>query len=98
MQPVSLLSPLGSKGEMTTNEKSKGALWTWEENKALESSLAIYDEDRSDRWEKIACAVPGRTIAEIKQQYQRLVEDIKAIEAGLVPDPPFLPRKDAHAS
>lgn len=81
----------------TTNEKSNGALWSWEENKSLEVAVAIYDEDTSDSWEKIAAAVPGRSIAEIKQQFQRLLEDIKAIEAGHDPDPPFMATKDAHS-
>jgi len=39
----------------------------------------------SDRWEKNATDVPGKTIEEIKQHYELLVEDNSQIESVCVP-------------
>lgn len=75
---------------MTTDEKSSGSSWSWEQNKAFEIAIATHPEDSSDRWEKIAADVPGKTIAEIKQHYELLVEDIINIEAGRVPFPAYV--------
>lgn len=75
---------------MTTDETGNGSLWSMEQDKAFENALATYAEDSSDRWEMIAAAVPGKTLAEIKHHYELLVEDIDGIESGRVPLPAYV--------
>ncbi|CDP01716.1 unnamed protein product [Coffea canephora] len=55
-----------------------------EEDKAFKNALAIYLDD-SNLWEKIATAVPGRIVEEIKIRYEVLVAEVNAIELGLIP-------------
>lgn len=74
---------------MTVDEVDSSCEWSWEEDKAFENALATYPEDCSDRWEKIAIDVPGKTIDEIKEHYELLIDDISQIEAGCVPLPSY---------
>ncbi|KAF8407858.1 hypothetical protein HHK36_006995 [Tetracentron sinense] len=65
--------------------------WSREEEKAFENAIAMHwIDDAKDQWEKIASMVSSKTIDEVKQHYQILVEDINAIEAGLVPIPSYV--------
>ncbi|CAL9037204.1 unnamed protein product [Musa banksii] len=59
-----------------------GGGWTWEENKLFELALIDFEEDTPDRWEKVAACVPGKTVEEVNIHYQRLIDDLNAIEAG----------------
>ncbi|KAF8398656.1 hypothetical protein HHK36_014511 [Tetracentron sinense] len=79
---------------MTADEKDYSSLWSREQEKAFENALAIHPEDSSDRWEKIAADVPGKTLAEIQHHYELLVEDIKSIESGNVPSPCYVSSSD----
>ncbi|CAL0318598.1 unnamed protein product [Lupinus luteus] len=72
--------------------------WSWEQDKAFESALVTHPEDSPDRWEKIAADVPGKTIEEIKQHYELLVEDINQIESGCVPLPSYNSSPEGSAS
>lgn len=63
--------------------------WTAKQNKMFENALAIYDKDTPDRWQKLARAVGGKTVEEVKTHYDNLVEDIKHIEEGQVPLPNY---------
>ncbi|KAL4303190.1 hypothetical protein GQ457_10G019070 [Hibiscus cannabinus] len=74
---------------MSVNEPGNGSKWSRDQDKAFESALVIYPEDSPDRWEKIAAAVPGKTVEEIKEHYAILLEDIEQIESGCVPLPPY---------
>ncbi|CAL5365935.1 unnamed protein product [Camellia sinensis] len=74
---------------MSTNGTSNSSSWTREQDKAFENALAIISEESSDRWEKVAAMVPGKTVEEIKHHYEILVEDINAIESDLVPLPHY---------
>lgn len=65
-----------------------GSDWTREEDKAFENALANY-YDAADMWDKIALAVPGKTIQDLKLHYQALIDDVKAIESGKVPLPNY---------
>ncbi|KAJ8505968.1 hypothetical protein OPV22_006854 [Ensete ventricosum] len=67
---------------------SSGAVsssWTEEQNKMFEDALAKYDKDTPDRWNKVARAVRGKTVEEVKRHYELLVEDIGRIEKGHMP-------------
>ncbi|KAE8660945.1 Transcription factor DIVARICATA [Hibiscus syriacus] len=74
---------------MSVDEAGSSSEWTREQDKAFENALATYPEDSSDRWEKIAADVPGKTLEEIKEHYKLLEDDINAIESGCVPLPPY---------
>ncbi|CAL5205902.1 unnamed protein product [Lathyrus oleraceus] len=63
--------------------------WTTKQNKKFENALAIYDKDTPDRWQKLAKAVGGKTVEEVKRHYEMLVEDLKQIEEGHVPLPKY---------
>ncbi|OIT35367.1 PREDICTED: transcription factor DIVARICATA-like [Nicotiana attenuata] len=71
---------------MSTSTSS--LMWSREEEKAFENAIAIHwIEDSKLQWQKIASMVPSKTIQELKQHYQLLVDDVTAIEAGNVPIP-----------
>ncbi|KAE8692721.1 Transcription factor DIVARICATA [Hibiscus syriacus] len=74
---------------MSVDEASSSSEWTREQDKAFENAFATYPEESSDRWEKIAADVPGKTLEEIKEHYKLLEDDINAIESGCVPLPPY---------
>lgn len=86
---------------MKADELDSSSDWSREQEKAFENALATYPEDASDRWEKIAADVPGKSIKEIKQHYEVLVDDISQIESGRVPLPLYNStpeRSTSHAS
>lgn len=74
---------------MTVDEASNSSEWSREQDKAFENALVTYPEDTSDRWEKIAADVPGKTLEEIKQHYELLEDDVNRIESGCVPLPAY---------
>ncbi|CAH9088304.1 unnamed protein product [Cuscuta europaea] len=71
---------------MAVDELSK-SVWSREQDIAFENALATYPEDSSDRWEKIAADVPGKSLEEVKLHYEILTDDISRIESGCVPLP-----------
>lgn len=74
---------------MSGAESVKCSIWTRDQDKRFEYGLATYHEDSEDRWERIAADIPEKTIEEIKQHYQLLVDDIERIESGCVPLPNY---------
>ena len=66
--------------------RSSGSSWTPKQNKQFEQALAVYDQDTPDRWQNVARAV-GKTVEEVKRQYELLEEDVRHIESGNVPFP-----------
>ncbi|XP_029318141.1 dnaJ homolog subfamily C member 2 [Cottoperca gobio] len=58
------------------------ASWTTEEQKLLEQALKTYPVSTTERWEKIAGAVPGRTKKDCMKRYKELVEMVKAKKAA----------------
>ncbi|GLJ34713.1 hypothetical protein SUGI_0698570 [Cryptomeria japonica] len=64
--------------------------WSREQEKAFENALAVHTEDCEERWEKIAAEVSGKNATEIKIHYELLVEDVKSIDAGVVPLPRYV--------
>ncbi|XP_058780730.1 protein RADIALIS-like 4 [Vicia villosa] len=63
--------------------------WTAKQNKRFENALAMLEKDTPDRWQKVARAVGGKTVEEVKRHYEKLVEDVKLIEEGHVPLPKY---------
>ncbi|KAG9441987.1 hypothetical protein H6P81_017841 [Aristolochia fimbriata] len=76
------------------DETGKSSSWTREQEKAFENGIATHPEDSSDRWEKIAASVPGKTADDVKHHYELLVEDINGIESGRVPLPCYVSPPD----
>lgn len=85
---------------------SSGIIWSYEEDKAFENAIAMHwiEEDSKEQWDKIASAVPSKSMEEVKQHYKVLVEDVSAIEAGQIPFPNYAAEetkpsnKDFHGS
>ncbi|XP_059315013.1 uncharacterized protein LOC132065583 [Lycium ferocissimum] len=73
---------------MSSDQTCSSSSWTKEEDKAFENALAIYSGD-SDLLMKIAAAVPQKSLQEITQHYNDLVEDVNDIESGKVPLPKY---------
>lgn len=73
----------------SVSSQSSGSSWSWEQNKAFEKALVVYDKDTPDRWDNIASAVSGKTAEQCKQHYNDLIEDIKNIEEGRIPFPNY---------
>ncbi|CAA2999601.1 transcription factor SRM1, partial [Olea europaea subsp. europaea] len=69
---------------MPTDESSS-SMWSREQDRQFEKALATYPEDCSDRWEKIAADVPGKSLEEVKHHHDLLVDDVDRIESGCVP-------------
>lgn len=84
---------------------SSAATWSREEDKAFENAIAMHciEEDESkeqqqQQWQKIASMVPSRSVEELKQHYQILLEDVNAIEAGNIPLPNYVGEDRATSS
>ncbi|XP_022638662.1 protein RADIALIS-like 3 [Vigna radiata var. radiata] len=60
---------------MASSSMSASGSWSCKDNKAFEKALA-------DRWYNVAHAVGGKTLEEVKRQYELLVQDVKHIESG----------------
>lgn len=54
----------------------------------FEDAIAMYHND-ADRWDKIAAAVPGKTIEDLKLHYEALRADVLDIESDKVPLPHY---------
>uniref|UniRef100_A0A3P8Z5P7 DnaJ homolog subfamily C member 2 n=1 Tax=Esox lucius TaxID=8010 RepID=A0A3P8Z5P7_ESOLU len=63
-------------------DEANTASWTTEEQKLLEQALKTYPVSTTERWEKIAAAVPGRTKKDCMKRYKELVEMVKAKKAA----------------
>lgn len=63
--------------------------WSREDDIAFERALASYTDESEDKWEKIAADVPGKSVEQIKEHYEVLVEDVSRIESGCVPLPAY---------
>ncbi|KAM7262243.1 hypothetical protein ACFE04_021320 [Oxalis oulophora] len=71
------------------DETHSSSVWSRDQDKVFENALVTYPEDDLDRWEKIAADVPGKTVEELKEHYELLVDDITKIESGCVPLPNY---------
>ncbi|XP_043718417.1 transcription factor MYBS1-like [Telopea speciosissima] len=75
---------------MTSTEEE----WSREEEKAFENAIAIHFSNNNSHedplWDTISSIIPTKTLSQLKQHYEMLVDDISAIEAGLVPIPSYI--------
>lgn len=69
--------------------ESSSSLWSREQDRQFEKAIATYPEESSDRWEKIAGDVAGKSVEEIKHHYELLVDDVSRIESGFVEVPSY---------
>ncbi|XP_057971246.1 protein RADIALIS-like 4 [Malania oleifera] len=68
----------------SNSTRRSSSSWTPEQNKRFEDALAKYDDHTPDRWKKIANAVGGKSVEEVKRHFEILMEDIKNIESGKI--------------
>ncbi|KAI3440531.1 uncharacterized protein J3R85_003281 [Psidium guajava] len=78
---------------------SSAADWSREEDKAFENAIAMHwVEDSKEQWDKIASMVPSKSLEELKLHYQRLVEDVSAIDAGRIQVPNYVSDETTSSS
>ncbi|PIA59245.1 hypothetical protein AQUCO_00400257v1 [Aquilegia coerulea] len=82
-----LMTPTSSSSLQSISSSSSS--WNRVQDKQFENGLVMYSEETPNRWEKIASHVEGKTSLEVEQHYQLLIDDVKAIEAGLVELPSY---------
>ncbi|CAI9270710.1 unnamed protein product [Lactuca saligna] len=63
--------------------------WSRYEDKLFETALVDVPENIEERWQKIADAVPGKTVEEAKVRYAELLHDLDEIESGRVELPKY---------
>ncbi|KAF9588015.1 hypothetical protein IFM89_006894 [Coptis chinensis] len=71
------------------NPQTSSTSWSFMQDKQFEKALVIFPEETPNRWENISSQVPGKTASEVEQHYRVLVDDINAIEAGLIEPPTY---------
>lgn len=79
---------------MTTNDSGNSLdslpqdHWSFDEVKQFEIALATYYDD-PEKFSKIAAEMPGKSVEELEQRHNLLVEEIRNIEDGRTPLPDF---------
>ncbi|KAK6775893.1 hypothetical protein RDI58_026894 [Solanum bulbocastanum] len=68
---------------MKTDRTCNNSFWTNEEDKIFENTLATKG-DNNNLLEEMAKALPKKSADDIKDHYNILIEDIKAIESRYV--------------
>ncbi|KAL6521435.1 hypothetical protein OROGR_018004 [Orobanche gracilis] len=69
-----------------TAGRGGGGVWTCDENKVFEDALAQIQEPESPAFfENVASRIPRKSIQEIQNHYQALINDLKMIENGQFP-------------
>ncbi|KAI5070092.1 hypothetical protein GOP47_0014435 [Adiantum capillus-veneris] len=77
-------SPAPSYEEEAASPSLSTPSWTPQQDKLFELALAAHDLGAQNCWDSIAAAVPGHTVVSVKAHFDTLLEDIQAIEAGLI--------------
>ncbi|KAG5584385.1 hypothetical protein H5410_044819 [Solanum commersonii] len=81
---------------MSTDRTCNSSIWSREEDKIFENILAIYFND-NNLLPKMEESLPGKTVDEIKDHYNILLEDINAIDSGGTPLPNY-PEMQSNAN
>ncbi|XP_051151045.1 transcription factor DIVARICATA-like [Andrographis paniculata] len=71
--------------------------WSWADDKQFEDALVEFPDGCPNRWEMIAAKMQTKSAAEVYNHYRLLLEDLDAIEAGLI-DLPEYKDNDAYES
>ncbi|CAI9761927.1 unnamed protein product [Fraxinus pennsylvanica] len=79
-------------------DESSISTWSREQDMQFEKAIANYPEESSDRWEKIADIVSGKSLEEVKDHFELLVDDVNRIESGCVPLPCYNSSSDGTTS
>ncbi|KAJ0412083.1 hypothetical protein ATCC90586_004003 [Pythium insidiosum] len=56
--------------------------WSFDDDKALETTLATWPPGRAYSWPKIAATIPGKTAKDVRLRYEQLIEDVASIESA----------------
>ncbi|GFS38967.1 DnaJ and Myb-like DNA-binding domain-containing protein [Actinidia rufa] len=67
----SIASPL------TTRENSDQDVWSAVQERALVQALKTFPKETSQRWERVAAAVPGKTVNQCKKKFALLKENFR---------------------
>lgn len=88
-----------TKHQESRMSDSTAVMWSREEEKSFENAIAMHwIEDSKEQWDKISSMVPTKSIEQLHEHYKLLVEDVNAIEAGLVPLPKYAGEDEAAAA
>ncbi|KAL2499148.1 Duplicated homeodomain-like superfamily protein [Abeliophyllum distichum] len=68
----------------------KNTDWSIEENNLFENAIGDHNLEFPYLFNKIASLVPGKTIEQINEHYEALMEDVHLIESGHVPLPNYI--------
>ncbi|KAL9166832.1 hypothetical protein ABFS82_05G056600 [Erythranthe guttata] len=83
---------------MPVEDESSSSEWSREQDKQFEKAIVTYPEDTSDRWEKIAAQVAGKSAEDVKHHYELLVDDVNRIESGFIEVPCYNSSSDGSNS
>ncbi|KAK6933566.1 SANT/Myb domain [Dillenia turbinata] len=67
----------------------QGSGWTRKDDKIFEEALVMVPAELQNRWEVIAEYLPGKSAAEVREHYEKLVHDVLEIDAGRVELPAY---------
>ncbi|VVA10081.1 PREDICTED: mRNAion factor [Prunus dulcis] len=70
-------------------EKPNDDQWTFDENKRFENALTELNLDAPYLFQKIRTRVPEKTVAQVKNHFEALFEDILMIESGHIAVPEY---------
>ncbi|KAF2614955.1 hypothetical protein F2Q70_00009801 [Brassica cretica] len=91
---VSIASPLSTREEelgeslpMANNGEASGSSdadgWSSVQERALVQALKTFTKETSQRWERVAAAVPGKTMVQCKKKFAELKELIRSKKTGV---------------
>lgn len=64
---------------------ASNSTWTWEEHKKFLNALAVHNFDETSSMWHYLVNVTGKTEEEVKLKYEKIMIEIKKIEATLIP-------------
>ncbi|KAJ8755471.1 hypothetical protein K2173_019269 [Erythroxylum novogranatense] len=70
-------SPNKNADEAATNSSSEQDVWSAVQEKALVQALKTFPKETSQRWERVAAAVPGKTVNQCKKKFALLKENFR---------------------
>ncbi|KAG8495160.1 hypothetical protein CXB51_012857 [Gossypium anomalum] len=77
------MNPQNQNNNKLTNE------WSPLENKLFEHAFLVFPEETSDRWQKIAERISGKSAKEVEEHFDMLLHDVYEIEAGRIEIPRY---------